>query len=240
MGEPDNEFVYELCQEFCENEMVHTFPEHPTASLTQWTLVDTVCVFADNGNFGVMPDWDGHNVQGSAAGDCDNIPAGSETISPQCFYLDCVAEGDCPAEAQACTGWSPGSYVSSSLNTATKTYTTTVQKAFLEGLAADLFDQVLVCDTGGWTWSISATPDKWRMQNLASRDLLYKMGFRNGDEQVKIKKSGSSTWYNLYASTMLDGYAVMADAFGALGGETSFVLQFQRSGVTYTMNLTLS
>ncbi|MFO0633015.1 MAG: hypothetical protein U0168_09220 [Nannocystaceae bacterium] len=235
-GLPDNEAIYAACKEIATGTEAPTFPLHPYTGGEAWTFDHIEFVFADNASFGAIP-----GVTGSFLGGCSWVPESSSDLSKthQVLGGECLPEDECPAEAQVCLGWSPGGFITSSTNTATRTITTSIDRDWLEAQAQDFFDAIVQCDGGTWTWSTSATPDKWRMQGLLSRDFMYKAGFRNYDEQIRIKKAGSSTWYNLFDATMLDGYDKMAAAFGALAGETSFVLELKRGSSTYTMNLTL-
>lgn len=243
VGEADNETLFMACADQAEESNDWTPPAHPyTGTVGElWTLDHIEYVFAEQAGYAVIAGVTGDFYDSG----CSWIPTNStDPKDQQCTGGDCVSPEECPAMGQSCVGWDPGSKITSSLNTSTRTYTTTINKVWLTALADDFFDAIPVCDSGSWTWSTSATPDKWRMQDLVSRDFMYKLGFRNNDEQIRIKKAGTETWYNLYGSTMEDGYAAMADALAIMFSGTSFVLEFKRpvggTLVTYTMNLSLT
>lgn len=238
VGPPDNEDIYAACEELADPVACPQHPYPGTIGET-WNYSHTAYIFADQANHGLVP---GINNDTFLSG-CSWIPASSTDNSKtqQCLGGECIPMSECVT--QSCTGWQPSTHITSSTNTTTHTITATINKAWLTTLAEDMFDSVYACDDGAWTWSLAASPDKWRMQDLTSADMLYVLGFRNNDSDIKIKKYGTSTYYDLYDSTMLGGYDKMATAFGALANETHFTLSFKRGSplqVTYTMDLTLN
>lgn len=243
-GPPDNETIYAACKQLAKDIEDWDLPTHPCggAGCDAFTLDHIEYIFEDNSRNGMV----GPGVS------CDFYDSGKEWIptsstdnaGQQCLGGGCLPDAECPAiHEQSCAGWQPSTEITSSTNTTTHTITTTIDKAWLTTLAEDMFDSIVVCDSGTWTWSVSANPDKWQMQGLDSSDFMYRAGFRNGDQQIRVKKYGGSTWYNLYDTTMLGGYDKMATAFGALANETHFTLEIKRGSplqVTYTMDLTLN
>lgn len=241
MGGMDNEYLYSRCKAACDamvagNELpVTAFPAHDGV----WDLKKTVCVFADNGNNGTVPlDYDGvpNQPTGTQAfkDSCDNIGSVLGPTIPQVIDEGCFDNDMCANEMGACPGWDPGARITSSLNATTKVYTVTIKKSLIAELLDGDYSCLYAANEGMWTYTDVPSPLRWKFKGLSATHFYYKMGFRNDDWDVKIKKNAvGATVYSLSALTG------MGDAFDALNpGTTSFVITFKRGTALYTMNLT--
>jgi hypothetical protein len=244
----NSEMAAMLCKSRCE-ELVSSgdlpsvdWPAiHPGNAVWEHTG-DTGCVFIAN-NAGTMP------VNTVEAG----IPSGNIGAASGCAAIGgaghpvVVYEGppdpDECASAMACEGWDPDATtnVTHSYVARTFTHTTWVNDAFFWYLVDTSAAQLYDCDEGRWMQRFDVNGvESWKMEGLLAGEFLYALGFRTNDKTLKIKLSGTSTWYNL------DSYAHMIDAFNAMNPGSSYVLQFCRPNpttgacVTHTMNLTIN
>lgn len=241
----DGEFAYAQCKAECDAEVAngeHPFPA--TVSSGSWTLRKTVCIFADNGNNGVVPNpTDGvTNTPGSYSGQCPwgpSVVGGGAPVVDTVIYEGCFDDDVCEDETGvSCSNWRPGNSIthSSSGTTHTSTITSALALSLLSG-GSDL-GMLYKCDDGFFTMYPGAGgSESWKMSaGMVSKDTLYKLGFRAGDYNFRVKKTGTSSWYDL------DTLAHILVAFDALHpGTTSFTIEWRRpvggSYATHTMTL---
>jgi hypothetical protein len=217
------------CKEACESLTWDAFP----AAHGAWQLRGVVCEFQPGGNNGYVHD----PIYGEIG-----------TTSPSCSSADdaiqfpnvggndaCVGACD---EAQ-CEGWKPSDYVTSRLNSFTKTYTTSIDKDFLLTLFQGQMENLYGCDGARYQQFLSTSSppvETHKVTFAAAGDLLYVLGLRTNDTDFKIRKTGCSScaWTSLQLSANFPGALLL------LYDEPYVTLSFKRGTQTYTMNLTIN
>lgn len=255
---PQNAPIYNHCQAECETQS-HPWPgTHPGNSNYEFTGY-TACVFGVSGPWGVPDDTyctdldeDGvyeeegecvtitHNPGASYGDECDSTGS-----TQQIDYVDECENKTC--EDAVCGSW-PGHTITSSFNAVTKTYTTSISSGFLSSLLAGGFNKLYRCDDGFWTMYGTGAAETWKMNGLMAGDVLYKMGFRSNDKDLKVRVNLSgATLYPMYATFGPggnDGWVNQMIAYNALSPFSSWVFEWKRqvSGtwVTHKMVLTAS
>lgn len=249
-GEGENDYLLDKCQEKCEMLLAEgQWSEADWSGTSQhnpayWDYWKTVCVVHESAYNGSIPDnWEGVDdgpLPGFSEG-CAWVGKSGDSVGDhipkQVTYEGPAAEDEC-APPEGCGGWDPDSLISHGV--VGSTHTTQFDADLMTDIMGGDWRQLYACDSGRYQQSIVSGVEKWKMFNLSStgNEVLYSMGFRSGDYDVKIRKSGSGqTTYTL------NSYGAMALAFDALWpGTTSFVVMFKRPVgqlvASHTMNLT--
>lgn len=173
-------------------------------------------------------DWWDVNAAGGQVDVCPHIANTYQAI----FKHPCTND-TCQDQIGLCDAWSPISEITSRLNATTKTYTVSVDHAWLDDLIHNSLEEVYYCDNGRF----SQVGTTWKMVNLVSGEMLYVLGFRTNDYDLRIKKTGTTTVY------LLNSVSAMVNAYTILRNETALTVSFKRvvggTATTYTMNITL-
>lgn len=240
------------CKEECELMDDIVWPDwlDATELYFPWTG-ETACVFAVDGYNGTVP---AESFNTAAAGGpfaVNDLPTSSpkldctyELDGNTVHYIESTAaphvdqvihDGPCEnssCEDAACEDWDPASWIQTSYNTSTKTYSVRVPEWVIDSLLAGGWTAAYGCDDARWFDSTTGTGEFWAMQNIAAGDFLYELGFRNGDKAARAKKTTGSTWYNMYGSytgsIWVPGFVRLGLAYAALKDEPAITIEFAR------------
>ncbi len=258
MADIDNAWVFDMCTDHFQMFRAgdYGWPANP-----DFTFVENKGIFGPSGfdTNGITPgggevpagkaDPDangtvGDNSGGTAGAVCENIYPNAEQI--QMFEVGELGEPPTCA-AVSCSGWNPNGTVSYSINTGTKTITTSMPRSHFVNIFESLWTKLYECDDGRYAQTnpnvTSTSYETWKMTglNATGNELLYRMGFRNNDDQLTIERNvAGATVYPLGGTTAGTGYNNQMTAGVAMYPYSSFKIKFRRSGVTWTMLLTLT
>jgi hypothetical protein len=245
VGDADNNpLVMDACRTECEAG-VDAFEWPATEANGFWDFQRTVCVFAPNGNNGVIPNpTDGvANTPSGAA----NLACGVGHIGPvlgpdlpQTVYLGPAIDDNC-AMAQ-CGSWDPAADVLYRYSSTTKTHTVRLEQALLDEILGNFGRDLMGCDDSRWLETFpSGGGTLWKAKNIVAGDLLYTMGLRTGDYAARVRKTTpiTSAWYPL------DSWLHIGTAFAALINTSALTIEFKRPKSTtpfydvHTVKLTI-
>jgi hypothetical protein len=254
--------LLDTCKEECEmmDDIVWPAWLDATEMYFPWTG-ETACVFAIDGNNGTIPMQSFDTAAAGGPFAINDLPTSSPKLdctyeldgvtvhyieSPLAPYKDQVLyDGPCEnsvCENKTCEDWDPAGWIQTSYSTTTKTYNVRVPEWLWDGIIAGGWTSAWACDDARWFDSTSGAGEFWSMQNIVAGDLLYELGFRNGDKMARARKTTPSTspWYNLYGSytgsVWVIGYVRLGYAYLALKNEPNITIEFARlvSGVWTT------
>lgn len=243
-GMTDSNLLYDACRAQCEAQVWEWDEVHPGSSSVDYIYQDlTVCVFEDDGNEGYVPpaQWPAGQASNIGVADCPWTNQ-SPPVEPQVIYIGPCEEEcnpDCEQEID-CEQWEldVDTQITSSFTVRTNTYTTKVDEKFWDEFVHGTsttdprFREYYACDLGRYQQIFNGGLESFRVENTVAGEMLYEMGFRHGDQLVKIAWAGTpGAW------TYLDSYEDMGAFFDLHGDKTSFKVEWLRGLTVYKMNL---
>lgn len=235
VGTDDSAFLFEECRDACEA-MNWGWPSvPPTGNHNAWELRKSVCVFAPDGAQGYVPQGLENVTDQPGVMDCPNVgPTGSGI--QQVFYVDTCDDSECVSPS--CTGWNPNGAISYSYNATTRVHTVSMARSYVENLMDSDYARLYECDPGRYE---EVSTGVWKMQDMVSGDFLYRLGFRHGDYDLRIRRNISFVWWYT-----LQGFMQIADAYDALHTYNALQVEFKRINAatgqpeTHKINITLT
>jgi hypothetical protein len=238
VGEVDSAFLFDECRAQCEAQVWDWDEVHPGSTTVDYLFSGvTVCVFEDDGAGGFVPSAQepadmpaGQNIGHADCAWVDQVPP----VEPQVEYVMPATNPDCVAED--CTDWEADvDDVTSSFQPRTNTYTSTVKGTFWASIfEVPRYAELYTCDAGRYHEYINGGVSTWKVKDAVAGELLYELGFRPGDQQVKMAWAGTpGAW------TYLDSLDDMAAFYTLHHDKTSFKLEWVRGLVVFKMNLSL-
>jgi len=222
---PDDPIIFNACTEACIEENVDYGWPDPFGTSGQWVFDHRECVFGPLAN-------GGESFDPSVAGVADCAAVGAAQQNEE-IDEDATPDECAPVD---CSDWDPNASIAYAVRG------TTHEATFDAGFAAYLqtpegYNKLYGCDDGRYMQSHTGAPpvESWKMVGLSSGEVLYRMGFRSNDKDLKIKRANCSIC-GYYPLTTLAG---MRTAYAAIGSYDDFVVQWKRGTTTHTLNLAL-
>jgi hypothetical protein len=153
---------------------------------------------------------------------CDFLANAEEPF----YWTGCTPPDDTGgSQSHNCPSWySPTTRVSDYQATSGSA-TVTIDRVFVSSIRSDMFS-LYVCDT---TRYVQSTSD-WTFDDVASGDLFYELGVRDGDQNATVQGFDPQTSQTTTSAYLLDSITDMRRAYDALRTTDGVKLTVERSG----------